>query len=167
MFNGGFATKASVASKSWVEALVAAGITSDITGASTGVHTESPAGVISGSRFTVVYPQVAAADIAKAFFVAPAACKVVSGNERHVTIAGQAGVMSVEKLTSGEAAGAGDDLFATGFDMVGTTLVPVTDTAVTTAAGTLAIGDTLSLVLKSGSATSYALGTVTILMEWI
>ena len=157
MFNGGFATKASVASKSWVEASLAAGL--DLS--------QSPGAVIAGSRFTIQYPQVAAADIAKAFFVAPAACKVVSGNERHVTVAGQAGVMSVEKLTSGEAAGAGDDLFATGFDMVGTTLVPVTDTAVTTAAGTLAIGDTLSLKLKSGTASGYALGTVTILMEWV
>ena len=36
MFNGGFKTLASVASKSWVEDLVAAGLTSDITGDVTG-----------------------------------------------------------------------------------------------------------------------------------
>ena len=159
MFNGGFKTLASMASKVWVEALIAAGLTTNLV--------QTPGAIIPGSRFTVVYPNVAAADIAKAFFVAPAACKVISGNERHVTVAGAASVMTVEKLTSGEAAGAGDDLFATGFDMVGTTLVPVTDIAVTTAAGILAIGDTLSLKLKSGTATSYALGTVTILIEWI
>jgi hypothetical protein len=122
---------------------------------------------LKGQRFVVTYPQFAAADVAKTFFVAPAACKIISGNERHVTVAGQAGALTVEKLTSGEAPGAGDDLFATGFDMIGTTNVPTTQTAVTTSAGTLAAGDALCLKLKSGNAASYALGTLSIVMEWL
>jgi hypothetical protein len=122
---------------------------------------------IVGNRFMVTYSNFAAADIAKTFFIANAPCKVVSGYERHVTVAGQAAVLTVEKLTSGRAPAAGDDLFATGFDMVGTTNVPTTQTAVTSAAGTLAAGDALCLKLKSGNAASYALGTLTLLMEYV
>lgn len=122
---------------------------------------------VKGSRFQVTYPDVAAADVAKTFFIAPAACKIVSGYERHVTVAGQAGVLTVEKLTTGEAPGAGDDLFGTGFNMVSTANTPVSKTAVTTAAGTLAAGDALCLKVQSGAATSYALGTVTLTMEWL
>lgn len=121
---------------------------------------------IKGQRFTVTYPQVAAADVAKTFFIAPAACKIVSGYERHVTVAGQAGVLSVEKLTAAEAPGAGDDLFTTGWDLTSVANTSVSKTAVTTAAGTLAAGNALCLKLQSGAATSYALGTVTLTMEW-
>lgn len=122
---------------------------------------------VAGQKFQVTYPQVAAADVAKTFFIAPAACKIISAYERHVTVAGQAGVLTVEKLTTGEAPGAGDDLFATGFDLTSTANTPVSDTAVTTAAGTLAAGDALCLKLKSGAATSYALGTITVTMQWV
>lgn len=122
---------------------------------------------LKGQRFTVTYPQVAAADVAKTFFIAPAACKIISGYERHVTVAGQAGVLSVEKLTAAEAPGAGDDLFATGWDLTSTANISVSKTAVTTAAGTLAAGNALCLVLQSGAATSYALGTITLTMEWL
>ena len=122
---------------------------------------------IVGEKFVVTYPQLAAADVAKTFFIAPAACKIVSGYERHVTVAGQPGVLTVEKLTTGEAPSAGDDLFTVGFDMVGTTNVPTTKTAVTTAAGTLAAGDALCLKVQSGGATSYALGTISITMQWV
>lgn len=122
---------------------------------------------LKGQKFQVTYPQIAAADVAKTFFIAPAACKLVSGHERHVTVAGQAGVLSVEKLTTGEAPGAGDDLFAAGWDLTSTANTPVSITAVTTAAGTLAAGDALCLVLQSGAATSYALGTITLTLEWV
>lgn len=122
---------------------------------------------VPGQRFQVTYPQVAAADVAKTFFIAPAACKIVSGYERHVTVAGQAGVLSVEKLTAAEAPGAGDDLFTTGWDLTSTANTSVSKTAVTTATGTLAAGDTLCLLLQSGAATSYALGTITLTMEWV
>jgi len=130
-----------------------------------GTQTLSTGQYIKGSRFTVTYPQVAAADVAKTFFIAPTACKIVSAYERHVTVAGQAGVLTIEKLTTGEAPGAGDDLFATGWDLTSTANTPVSKTAVTTAAGTLAAGDALCLKVQSGAATSYALGTITVTME--
>ena len=122
---------------------------------------------VVGQKFQVTYPQVAAADVAKTFFIAPAACKIVSAYERHVTVAGQAGVLTVEKLTSAEAPGAGDDLFTTGFDLTSTANTPVSITAVTTAAGTLAAGDALCLKVQSGAATSYALGTITVTMQFV
>lgn len=126
-----------------------------------------PNATIPGSRFEVTYPQVAAADVAKTFFIAPAACKIVSATERHVTVAGQAGTLTIEKLTSGEAPGAGDVLLAAAFDLTSTANTPVTKTGVTTAAGTLAAGDALCLKLASGNAASYALGSITVLMEWV
>lgn len=122
---------------------------------------------VAGSRFTVTYPQVGAADVAKTFFIAPAACKVVSAYERHVTVAGQAGTLTIEKLTTGEAPGNGDVTLAAAFDLTSTANTPVTKAAVTTAAGTLAAGDALCLKVASGAATSYALGTITVTMEWL
>lgn len=122
---------------------------------------------LKGNRFTVNYPQVAAADVAKTFFTAPAACKVVSAYERHVTVAGQAGTLQIEKLASGEAPGAGSVVLASAFDLTSTANTPVSINAVTTAAGTLAAGDTLCLKVASGAATSYALGTITVTLEWL
>ena len=122
---------------------------------------------LSGQRFTVTYPQVAAGDVAKTFFIAPASCKVISAYERHVTVAGQAGTLTIEKLESGDAPGSGDAVLAEAFDLTSTANIPVTKAAVTTAAATLAAGDALCLKLASGAATSYALGTITVTMEWI
>lgn len=122
---------------------------------------------LRGTRFSVQYPQVAAADVAKTFFIAPAPCKIVSGYERHVTVAGQAGVLTVEKLTTGQAPAGGADLFTTGFDLTSTANTPVSIAAVTTAAASLVAGDALCLKVQSGAATSYALGTITLTMEWL
>lgn len=143
----------------------AAGSEVEIADASGNLSTAS--GVVSGSRFAVLYPQVAAADVAKTFFIAPAACKIVSAYERHVTVAGQAGTLTIEKLTSGEAPGAGDVILAAAFDLTSTANTPVSKAGVTTAAGTLAAGDALCLKVASGSASSYALGTIAVLMEWV
>jgi len=122
---------------------------------------------IKGQQFQVTFPQVAAADVAKTFFIAPAACKIISAYERHVTVAGQAGTLTIEKLTSGEAPGAGDVVLAAAFDITSTANTPVSKTGVTTAAGTLAEGDSLCLKVASGAATSYALGTITVTMEYL
>lgn len=122
---------------------------------------------LKGSRFTVSYPQVAAADVAKTFFVATAPCKIVSAYERHVTVAGQAGTLTIEKLTTGEAPSAGDVILAAAFDLTSTADTPVTKAGVVTAAGSLIAGDALCLKLASGAATSYALGTITVEMEWL
>ena len=128
---------------------------------------EVTAQFLKGQRFVVTYPQVAAADVAKTFFIAPAACKIISAYERHVTVAGQAGTLTIEKLTSGEAPGAGDVLLAEAFDLTSTANTPVSKAGVTTAAGTLAAGDALCLKVASGAATSYALGTISVTMEWL
>jgi hypothetical protein len=122
---------------------------------------------VKGSRFTVTYPQVAAADVAKTFFVAPAPCKIISAYERHVTVAGQAGTLTIEKLTTGEAPSAGDVILAAAFDLTSTANTPVTKAGVTTAAGSLVAGDALCLKLASGNAASYALGTISVEMEWL
>jgi hypothetical protein len=122
---------------------------------------------VKGSRFTVTYPQVAAADVAKTFFVATAPCKIVKAYERHVTVAGQAGTLTIEKLTTGEAPSAGDVILAAAFDLTSTANTPVTKAGVTTAAGSLVAGDALCLKLASGAATSYDLGTITVEMEWL
>ncbi|KJS84989.1 MAG: hypothetical protein JM58_09475 [Peptococcaceae bacterium BICA1-8] len=122
---------------------------------------------IAGEKFQVTYPQVAAADVAKTFFIAPAACKILSAYERHVTVAGQAGTLTIEKLTTGEAPGAGDVLLAAAFDLTSTANTPVSKAAVTTAAASLVAGDALCLKLASGAATSYALGTITVTMQYI
>lgn len=120
---------------------------------------------ISGSRFDITFPQVAAADVAKTFFIAPVACKVVSAYERHVTVAGQAGTLTIEKLTSGEAPSAGDVVLAAAFDLTSTANTPVSKAATTSGVEVMAAGDALCLKLASGAATSYALGTVTVTLE--
>ena len=122
---------------------------------------------MKGSVFAVTYPQVAAADVAKTFFVAPAACEIIAAGERHVTVAGQAGALTIEKLTSAEAPGSGDVLLATAFDLTSTANTTVTKSAVSSGVEKLAAGDALCLKLASGSASSYALGTITVTMKWL
>ena len=122
---------------------------------------------VKGSYFTVTYAQVAAADVAKTFFIAPAACALVSAYERHVTVAGQAGTLTIEKLTTGEAPSAGDVLLASAWDLTSTANTPVSKAAVSSGVEELAAGDALCLKLASGAATSYALGTITCLMKWL
>jgi hypothetical protein len=124
-----------------------------------------PSQAISGSRFVVTYPQVAAADVAKTFFIAPFACKVVSAYERHVTVAGQAGTLTIEKLNTGEAPGAGDVVLASAWDLTSAANTPVSKAAVTDGKEIMVAGDALCLKLASGAATSYALGTISVLME--
>lgn len=122
---------------------------------------------IKGQRFQVTFPNIAAADVAKAFFVAPAACKLISAYEIHGTVCDAADTLQIEKCTSGEDAGAGDELLAAVFTLNSTANTPVTKAAVTTAAASLAAGDALLLKYKSGDGTSYAEGCLTCTMEWL
>jgi hypothetical protein len=122
---------------------------------------------MSGQRFQVTFPNIAAADVAKAFFVAPAACKLISAYEIHGTVCDAADTLQIEKCTSGEDAGAGDELLAAVFTLNSTANTPVTKAAVTTAAATLAAGDALLLKFKTGDGTNYAEGCVTCTMEWL
>lgn len=128
---------------------------------------DAPSSFKKGERFFVNFPDIAAADVAKIFFIAPEACKFIEATERHVTVAGQAGTMQIEKLNTGEAPGAGDVLLAAAFDLASTANTPVVKAGVTTAAASLVKGDALCLKLASGAATSYALGTITVTMEWM
>lgn len=121
---------------------------------------------IPGERFTVTYPQVAAADAAKTFWIAPAACKVVSAQERHVTVANQAGTLQIEKLATGDAPGAGDAVLAAGFDLTSAANTPVEKVAVADGKEDLVKGDSLCLLVSAGNAAGYALGTITVVLEW-
>lgn len=121
---------------------------------------------IPGQRFTVTYPQVAAADVAKTFWIAPAACRIVSAQERHVTVAGQAATLQIEKLATGDAPGAGDVILANGFDLTSVANTPVQDLAVANGDQNLVAGDALCLNLAAGNAGGYALGSITVVMQW-
>jgi len=122
---------------------------------------------VKGERFHVTFPNIAAADVAKAFFVAPAACKIISAYEVHGTACDAADTLQIEKCTTGEDAGAGDELLAAVFTLNSTANTPVTKAAVTTAAASLAAGDALLLKFKAGDGTNYAEGCVTCTMEWL
>jgi len=122
---------------------------------------------LKNSVFTVTIPEVAAADIAKTFFVAPAACETIAASERHVTVAGQAGTLQIEKLNTGEAPGAGDVILAAAFDLTSVANTTVTKVAVADGKEQLVAGDALCLKLASGNAASYALGTITVTMKWL
>jgi len=122
---------------------------------------------LKGQVFTVQLPRLAAADIGLPFFVAPAACEVISASERHVTVAGQAGTMTIEKCTAAEAPGAGDVVLASAFDLVSTANTTVTKSATATAVEQMAAGDALVTKLASGAATSYAGASLTVTMKWL
>lgn len=118
---------------------------------------------IQGARHEITFAPIAAATIPTIFFVAPKACKVISAVERHVTVAGQAGTMQIEKVPSGTAIGSGTELLASAFDLTSTANTNVTKTST----ATLAKGDSLAGKVASGAATSYAGGVVTVTIEWL
>lgn len=119
---------------------------------------------IPGSRFTIHFPGLAAANIPMPIWTAPYPCKVIRAIERHITVAGQAGTMQVEKTPSGTVPGSGTNLLASAFDLTSTANTAVVINAI---ANTLAVGDSVSTDLLSGVATSYAGGSLTVVMEWL
>ena len=122
---------------------------------------------IPGSRLEVSF-QIAAANIPQAFWTAPYPCKVIRAYERHVTVAGQAGTLQVEKTPSGTAPGSGTATLASAFDLTSTANTNVIINATGTIANaSLAAGDSLSTKLASGAATSYAGGVITVVLEWL
>jgi len=122
---------------------------------------------VKNQVFTVTVRDVAAADVAKVFFVAPAACELIAVSERHVTVAGQAGALTVEKLNTAEAPGAGDVALSAAFDLTSAANTTVTKTAVSDGKQSLVAGDSLCFKLASGNAASYALGSVTATLKWL
>jgi len=132
------------------------------------VHMPMPEGTMVGTNFTISIP-IAAADVTanKLVFVAPAACKVLSGYEAHTTVAGQACTLNLEKCNTGEAAGAGDLFMASAWDLTATANTPVAKNSTLDAKASLVAGDMIRLNKASGTATSYADGVVTLLMQWL
>lgn len=122
---------------------------------------------VKGERFHVTFPNIAAADVAKAFFVAPAPCKIISAYEIHGTACDAADTLQIEKCAPGEAAAAGDELLAAAFTLNTTANTAVTKAALTTAVASLAAGDALLLKIKSGDGTNYAGACITCTMEWL
>ena len=122
---------------------------------------------VKGQVFTACFPSLAAADVAKLFFVAPAACELVAASEAHTTVAGQAGTLTIEKCTAGEGATQGDVVLASAFDLTSTANTTVTKLATSSGVEQLAAGDCLRLKLASGAATSYAGGSITCTLKWL
>jgi hypothetical protein len=123
---------------------------------------------IKGEKAVIQFPTFAAADVAKPFFIAPAVCKVIKADFCAVTKAGQAGVLTVEKLVPGTAPGSGAVcLNSSGLDINGmTNNTPLTIVSTGDSAATMAIGDVLCLKLQSGAATSLAGATLAITLQW-
>jgi len=98
------------------------------------------------------------------FWVAPFGCIIETIRETHTTLGtdGGAVTLNVEKLTSGQASGAGTDLLSSTIDLKGTIDTPV-DGTLSTTISTLQIAenDRLGLVL-AGTPTSVANVVVTI-----
>ena len=123
---------------------------------------------IPGSRSVITYSPFSAAGIPLIFWIAPASCKIVSAVERHITVAGQAGTMQVEKIPSGTAIGSGTVVLASAFDLTSTASTNVTILgSATLATQSVAKGEALAGKVASGAATSYANGTLSITVEWL
>ena len=117
----------------------------------------------AGQQFSANGPVFAAATIAMTQFVAPFACTLQSAVGRWSTKAGQAGTMQLEVCRAGEAAGAGNVMLATAFDLTGNNDTSISKAAVTTAYATLAAGDVIRGKLASGAATSLADAQITMI----
>jgi hypothetical protein len=123
---------------------------------------------IPGSRHEVMYSPFSAAGIPLIFWIAPAPCKIISATERHITVAGQAGSMQVEKIASGTAIGSGTNILATAFDLTSTASTNVTVLgSATLATASIAKGEALAGKVASGAATSYANGSLLLVVEWL
>ena len=120
---------------------------------------------IPGSRNTICTEALAAAGIPMLIWTAPYPCKIIRAIERHVTVAGQAGTMQVEKCPSGTAPGSGTNALVSAFDLTSTANTNVIIQGLSTV--TLAAGDSIGTKLASGAATSYANGTLTLVVEWL
>lgn len=132
-----------------------------------GVFNEARGAFIKGARTVVSFPTFAAADVAKRFWVAPAAGRIISATEIHSVVAGQAGTLQVEKCNTGEAAASGDVVLASAFDLTSTVNTPVSVDAVTDGKEKFVAGDSLFLKLASGSATSLAGASLSLVIEWV
>lgn len=116
--------------------------------------------------FLVTLNNIAAADVGKPFFVAPAGCRLVSAYETHVTVCDAADTLTIEKCNTGEAPGAGDVCLATAFTMNSTANTPVLNFATDDGKEILEAGDSLMLKFASGDGTNYAGACITCVFKW-
>jgi fibronectin-binding autotransporter adhesin len=131
-----------------------------------GAQTLTTAQFIKGEKFLAIFPNIAAASVGKPFFIAPAACKVLSAVETHVTVCDAADTMTIEKLGTGEAPTNGDVVLAAAFTMNSTANTPVTKAAVTDGKEVMVAGDTLALKFGTGDGTSYDGGCLVVTLVW-
>lgn len=122
---------------------------------------------IPGSRFDIGQSGLTAASFPQILFTAPAPCKLIRAIGRHATVAGQAGTAQLEKVPSGTAPGSGTNLLANAFDLTATINTNQVENALPTLSTiSLATGDSIGIKVASGAATSYAGGTITVVLEW-
>jgi hypothetical protein len=122
---------------------------------------------VKGEKFLAIFPNIAAASVGKPFFIAPAACKVLSAYETHVTVCDAADTMTISKCNTGEAPGAGDVVLAEAWTLNSTANTPVTKAAVTDGKEAMVAGDMLNLKFASGDGTSYDGGCVVVTLVWV
>jgi len=125
-----------------------------------------PNAPIVGSRFSVVTPLVAAADVGKPLFIAGAPCKLVSAYETHVTVCDAGDTMTLEKCNTGEAPGAGEVMLASAWTLNSTANTPIRKDAVTDGKEVMVAGDSIMAKFATGDGTNYAGACVTLLLEW-
>lgn len=121
--------------------------------------------------FAVTIPNIAAASIAKPLFIAPRACVLLGAYETHITVAGQAGTMTLEACAAGVAPGSGSVLLAAAWNLESTANTPVWkagDPTVTegVAANAVAAGSAVLAKVASGNSASYAGAAITMLLKW-
>lgn len=114
----------------------------------------------------VPFGPLAAADVAKQIFLADRPCRLLMAKARWGTKAGQAGSLTIEKCTAGEAAAAGDVALAAAFDLTADNDTTVSKLAVADGKEVMAAGDALRLKLASGAATSLADMIGTLLIQY-
>jgi len=122
---------------------------------------------VKGERFTVNLYNFAAATVGQPFFIAPAACKLVSAYERHITVCDAADTMTIEKIVSGGAPGSGDVALTAAFTLNSAANTPVTKTAVADGKETMAAGDALCTKFVAGDGTNFAGANLTVTLEWL
>lgn len=122
--------------------------------------------MLKGQRFTINAPVLDYADYPKAFFIAPAACKVVSAKECHATALATTGSIVLEKCNGTKAAGAGDAVLAANFNGVGTAETVQSILGSTGAVATLSAGDRLAVKL-SAAGSALAGSTITVVAEYV
>ena len=81
------------------------------------------------------------------FFIASGPIEVMAVSESHGTIAGAAAIVTVEKLTTGQAKGSGVSILATAFDLTGVKDTPLLKQAsdLTKTNCTMLVGDRLAI----------------------